>query len=89
MPVVIYAGAMTDFCTDLTAVPVIATGTAKFVFNLSDFNTESSNGYRAQGTVDLTAGGQARFSGVVKLVTTPDGNTRFLASQVTLSPTNR
>ena len=90
MPVVIYAGAMTNFCTDLTSVPVIGTGTAKFVFNLADFNSESSsNGYRAQGTVDLTAGGQAHFSGVVKFVTTPDGNTRFLVSQVTLSPIRR
>jgi hypothetical protein len=92
MPVIIYAGAIPGrdigaFCAQLSTAPIIATGTAHVVFNLKDFRTESSNGYRAQGVVQLTGGGQAQFSGVVKFVTTPDGNTRFLVSQVNLSPT--
>ncbi|MEO7138448.1 MAG: hypothetical protein ABI037_12085 [Gemmatimonadales bacterium] len=85
MPVVIYAGVTTDFCTDLATAPIIASGTAHFVFNHHDLTSEASNGYRAQGTVELTAGGQAHFSGVVKFVTTPDGSTRVLVSQVNLS----
>jgi hypothetical protein len=90
MPVLIYAGAVAgdidDFCTHLATAPIIATGTAHIVFNHQDLRAEASNGYRAQGTVELTAGGQAHFSGVVKFVTTPDGSTRILVSQVTLSP---
>jgi hypothetical protein len=92
MPVVIYAGAIagadvTEFCTHLATAPIIATGTAHIVFNHHDLSSEASNGYRAQGTVELTGGGgQAHFSGVVKFVTTPDGSTRVLVSQVTLSP---
>ena len=86
LPVLIYAGATLDFCTDLATAPIIARGTAHIVFNHRDLTSDASNGYRAQGTVELTAGGQAHFSGVVKFVTTPDGNTRVLVSQVNLSP---
>jgi hypothetical protein len=86
MPVVVYGGATTDFCADLSTVPVIATGTAHLVFNHHDLNSEASFGYRAQGKVELTAGGQAHFSGAVKFVTTPRGETRMVVSQVTLSP---
>lgn len=90
MPVLIYAGAMVgtaeEFCAHLATAPIIAKGTARVVFNHHDLNTEASNGYRAQGIVELTGGGQAQFSGVVKFVTTPDGNTRVVVSQVNLSP---
>ncbi len=90
MPVIIYAGAINgsieDYCAQLATAPIVARGTAHVVFNLKDFRTESSNGYRAQGVVQLTRGGQAQFSGVVKFVTTPDGNTRLLVAQVNLSP---
>jgi hypothetical protein len=90
MPVIIYAGAIAgtdigEFCTHLATAPIIAAGTAHFVFNHQDLTSEASNGYRAQGTVELTAGGRAQFSGVVKFVTTPDGSTRILVSQVNLS----
>jgi hypothetical protein len=89
MPVLIYAGAMVgtpeEFCAHLATAPIIARGTARIVFNHHDLNTEASNGYRAHGTVELTGGGKAQFSGVVKFVTTPDGNTRVLVSEVNLS----
>jgi hypothetical protein len=91
MPVLIYAGAIAGrdidaFCTQLSTAPIIASGTAHIVFNHHDLRTDASNGYRAQGIVQLAAGGQAHFSGVVKFVTTPDGSTHFLVSQVNLSP---
>jgi hypothetical protein len=90
MPVIIYSGAISgsleDYCAQLATAPIIARGTAHFVFNNKDLLTQASNGYRAEGTVELTAGGQAHFSGVVKFVTTPDGVTRILVSQVTLGP---
>lgn len=90
MPVIIYAGAINgsieEYCAQLATAPIVARGTAHIVFNHQDLRTEASNGYRAQGPVQLTAGGQAQFSGVVKFVTTPDGNTRLLVSQVNLSP---
>lgn len=91
LPVIIYAGAIpgadvTEFCTQLANAPIIATGTAKVVLNHQDLTSDASNGYRAQGTVELTGGGQAQFSGVVKFVTTPDGSTRILVSQINLSP---
>lgn len=90
LPVIIYAGAISgsieDYCAQLATAPIVARGTAHIVFNHQDLSTEASNGYRAQGLVQLTAGGQARFTGVVKFVTTPDGNTRILVSQVNLSP---
>jgi hypothetical protein len=89
MPVIIYAGAINgsieDYCAQLATAPIVARGTAHIVFNHHDLRTEASNGYRAQGVVQFTAGGQARFNGVVKFVTTPDGNTRLLVSQVNLT----
>jgi hypothetical protein len=94
MPVLIYEGAIPggpgdipEFCAQLATAPIIARGTAHIVFNHHDLLADASNGYRAQGIVELTAGGQARFSGVVKFVTTPDGNTRMLVSRVNLTPT--
>ena len=93
LPVIIYAGAISgsieDYCAQLATAPIVARGTAHIVFNHQDLSSEASNGYRAQGLVQLTSGGQARFSGVVKFVTTPDGNTRLLVSQVNLSPQGR
>ncbi len=96
MPVLIYRGAIAggpadilDFCAQLATAPIIARGTAHVVFNAHDLNTDASNGYRAQGTVQLTAGGQAQFSGVVKFVATPNAGTRMVVSQVTLSPLGR
>jgi len=96
MPVLIYQGAIAggpddidDFCAQLATAPIIARGTAHIVFNAHDLNSDASNGYRAQGTVQLTAGGQAQFSGVVKFVATPNAGTRMVVSQVTLSPLGR
>jgi hypothetical protein len=96
MPVLIYEGAIAggpddiaEFCEQLATAPIIARGTARFVFNNQDLTAEASNGYRAQGIVELTAGGQAHFSGVVKFVVTPNGGTRVLVSQVNLSPLGR
>jgi hypothetical protein len=91
LPVIIYAGAIPGrdigaFCAQLATAPIIATGTAHIVFNHHDLNSDASNGYRAQGVVQLVAGGQAQFSGVVKFVATPDGNVRMLVSQVNLGP---
>ena len=96
MPVLIYEGAIPggpddipDFCAQLATAPIIARGTARFVFNHQDLTADASNGYRAQGTVDLVAGGKAHFNGVVKFVSTPDGGTRVVVSQVILSPIGR
>jgi hypothetical protein len=91
LPVIIYAGAIPGrdidaFCAQLATAPIIATGTAHIVFNHHDLNSDASNGYRAQGVVQLVAGGQAQFSGVVKFVATPDGNVRMLVSKVNLGP---
>jgi hypothetical protein len=96
MPVLIYEGAIPggpgdilDFCAQLATAPIIARGTARFVFNHQDLTADASNSYRAQGIVELTAGGQARFSGVVKFVATRNAGTRMLVSQVNLSPLGR
>jgi hypothetical protein len=96
MPVLIYHGAIpggpddiADFCAQLATAPIIARGTAHIVFNHHDLLSDASNGYRAQGTVELTAGGQAHFSGVVKFVATKNAGTRMLVSQVNLSPLGR
>jgi hypothetical protein len=90
LPLIIYAGAINgsieDYCAQLATAPIVARGTAHVVFNHQDLRTEASNGYRAQGVAQLTSGGQAQFTGVVKFVTTPDGNTRLLVSQVNLTP---
>jgi hypothetical protein len=91
MPVIIYAGAIPGrdidaFCAQLSNAPIIATGTAHIVFNDHDLNTDASNGYRAQGEVQLVAGGQAHFNGVVKFVAARDGTVRMVVSQVNLGP---
>src|SRR3954447_2912350 len=93
MPVIIYAGAIPGrdigaFCAQLSTAPIIARGTAHIVFNHHDLNSDASNGYRAQGVVQLVAGGLAPFNGVVNVVATPDGNVRMLVSQVNLRPTH-
>ena len=94
MPVVIYEGAIPGddieaFCVQLATAPIIARGTAHIVFNHHDLLSDASNGYRAQGIVDLVTGGQAHFSGVVKFVATPNAPTRMVVSQVNLSPLGR
>jgi hypothetical protein len=96
MPVLIYEGAIPggpddilDFCAQLATAPIIARGTAHIVFNHRDLRSDASNGYRAQGIVELVTGGQAHFSGVVKFVATPNAATRMLVSQVNLSPLSR
>jgi hypothetical protein len=82
-----------DFCADFADQPVLYSGTGSIVRTDNNFTATGTNGGRAnsfgfatQGTLqDLVNGGQVQFSGILRLLITPDDEFREIVSDVTIS----
>jgi hypothetical protein len=89
------AGIVVDPCV-LVGAPVVATGTVKYTFRVSDLGDiyglnlggpgSTSIHETVEGIVDLTGGGQARLFGKVRTLWGPDNSLRFDEERVRLTP---
>jgi hypothetical protein len=82
-----------DFCEDFADQPVLYSGTGSLVRTDNNFTPTGSEGGRADsfgfvsvGTLeDLVHGGQVNFTGILRLLITPDDNFKELVSDITIS----
>lgn len=82
-----------DFCADFADQPVLYSGTGSVQRtdnNLTETGTEggraNSFGFSSQGTLeDLVNGGEVQFSGILRLLITPDDEFREINSDITIS----
>jgi hypothetical protein len=82
-----------DFCEDFADQPVLYSGTGSLRRTDNNFTETGTEGGRAdsfgfatQGTLqDLVNGGQVQFSGILRLLITPDDEFREIVSDVTIS----
>lgn len=86
---VVYAfggGPVGDPC-QLEGAPIVGTGTGKFSYHVTDAGPGALVIHvTAQGTIDLTAGGQARLHATARIVVLPDDTLLLDVERVRLTP---
>jgi hypothetical protein len=78
-----------DYCA-LIGAPVVATGVVQYKAEITNAAGAApgviTEDAIAQGTVDLTSGGQARVRAMARIVIQPDGTALFDEERVSLTP---
>lgn len=89
-PVVIYGGPLPDDACDLSPSAIIATGTVAFTSKENDVlrSGPGADSYtlNVNGTVTLTAGGEARLIAMTKFLRRPDGTFVPITEEIRLLP---